>query len=68
MSGKRAFEVLCKAASLDSAVEKLTEAELLNLAEYLSELKPEGGIPAQVFGMVTARLNSAGKHSQEVAR
>lgn len=56
MTGAKIFQRICKSASLDKAVAALTAAELSAVAEYLSDLKPTGGIPAQVFGMVSARL------------
>lgn len=67
MSVARLYSTICKAASLDTAIANLTDAELVELAEYLSNMKPKGGIPAQVFGMVTARLNSMGKINEEAA-
>lgn len=67
MSVSRLYSKICKAASLDAAIENLSDAELTELAEYLSNMKPKGGIPAQVFGMVTARLNSMEKINEEVA-
>lgn len=57
MKGAKIFQRICKCASLDNAVSALTDAELSAVAEYLSDLRPTGGIPAQVFGMVSARLS-----------
>lgn len=56
MSGSRVFQRICKSASLDAAVARLSAAELAEVAEYLSGLGAAGGVPAQVFGMVSARL------------
>lgn len=68
MSGSKLFQRVCKAKSLDEAVRSLSQADLGELAEYLSELKPEGGIPSQVFGMVTAALGKAPRKAKEVAK
>lgn len=68
MSAAKLYQRVCKAASLDAAVAKLSEGELTDLAEYLSGLEPTGGIPAQVFGMVTARLGGGKRKEKEVGK
>jgi hypothetical protein len=47
---------LCESRNLDAAVARVPREALAELAEYLSGLRPTGGIPAQIFGMVSARL------------
>lgn len=55
------YQTLCEASNLDAAVAALAAEELSSVAQYLSKLKPTGGVPAQVWGMVSARLGSMAK-------
>lgn len=61
MSGSEIYAEICAASNLDAAVSRLTRGELAELAVHLSGLRPTGGVPAQVFGMVSARLDAAGR-------
>ena len=55
--GRQLYQHVCEAESLDAAVSRLTREELAEVAEYLSDLRPAGGVPSQVFGMVSAALS-----------
>jgi hypothetical protein len=55
--GREIYRKVCEAESLDAAVSQLTREELAELAEYLSDLRPAGGVPSQVWGMVSAALS-----------
>ena len=57
MSGEQIYNSLCKASDLDAAVSRLSREDLATVAEYISDQEPFGGVPAQVFGVVTAKLN-----------
>ena len=57
MSGRDIYHNLCAATNLDAAVSLLSREDLAEAAQYLSELKPTGGVPAQIFGMISARLS-----------
>lgn len=61
MSGEAIYHELCEASDLDAAVSRLNRDELAEVAEYLSGLEPRGGVPSQVFGVVTAKLSKGGK-------
>lgn len=50
------YQKLCSAADLDAAIFALAPAELTAVAEHISRLPRGGGIPAQIFGAVSARL------------
>lgn len=56
MKPKELYQRLCKASNLDAAVSAMTADELAAVAEYISGLPRGGGIPAQIFGAVSARL------------
>lgn len=56
-TGKGIYQELCSAGNLDTAVQALASEEVTAVAEYLSKLKRRGGIPAQVWGLVSARLS-----------
>ena len=58
MSGEAIYHSICAATNLDAAVSRLSRGELAEAAQYLSGLKPTGGVPAQIFGMVSARLSA----------
>jgi hypothetical protein len=58
MSGEAIYQKLCTARNLDAAVSRLSCGELAEVAETLSKMNPTGGVPAQVFGMVAARLGA----------
>ena len=55
--GETIYQRICRSGNLDSAVSKLEAGELTELAEYLAGMGVKGGIPAQVMGMVSARLS-----------
>ncbi|MBK1884115.1 hypothetical protein JIN85_16970 [Luteolibacter pohnpeiensis] len=61
MSGRSLYKQVCEASNLDAAVSQLNRDELAELAEYISKLKPRGGVPAQVSGMVAARISDSAK-------
>jgi hypothetical protein len=54
--GQSIYARLTEAANLDEAVAALTPSELTAVAEYISGLDPQGGIPSQIFGHVSAHL------------
>lgn len=54
--GRAIYQQLCEAKSLDAAVSRLSRDQLAEVAAFLGELKPAGGVPAQVWGAVSARL------------
>lgn len=56
MSGEEIYHSLCQARSLDAAVSRLSREDLAAVATHLSSLHPSGGVPAQVWGMISARL------------
>lgn len=57
-SGKAIYQDLCAAGNLDTAVQDLASEDVTSVAEYLSGLKKRGGIPAQVWGLVSTRLSA----------
>lgn len=63
MNGEQIYHQLCKARSLDAAVSRLSRKDLAEVAAHLSALHPSGGVPAQVWGMVSARLSAPRKPS-----
>lgn len=54
--GRDLYREICEAENLDAAVSRLSRDELAEVAEYLADLTPAGGIPSQVWGLVCARL------------
>ena len=61
MSARTIYQGLCEASNLDGAVKALPVTDLTAVAKYLSDLRPTGGVPAQVWGMVSARLSAEAK-------
>lgn len=61
MTGQTIYMRLCGASDLDAAVSQLSREDLAAVAEYISEMEPAGGVPAQVFGVVTAKLQGKKK-------
>lgn len=59
IAGEDIYRRICRARSLDVAVQSLTTEDLVAVAEYLAGVGADGGIPAQVMGMVSGRLNQA---------
>lgn len=55
--GKEIYQRLCSAGHLDTAVEDLTAEELTAVSEYLATINKRGGVPAQIWGLVSARLS-----------
>jgi hypothetical protein len=64
--GRDIYRAICEAANLDAAVSLLSRDDLAEVAEYLSDLSPAGGVPSQVWGMVSARL--AGRKTRRPAK
>jgi hypothetical protein len=54
--GREIYRTLCEDESLDAAVSRLSREDLAEVAEYLADLSPAGGVPSQVWGAVSARL------------
>lgn len=54
--GRDLYREICEAENLDAAVSRLSRDELAEVAEYLADLGPAGGVPSQVWGLVCARL------------
>ena len=52
------YRALCRASNLDAAVARLSRERLADVAQYVSGLRPTGGVPAQIFGMISARLTA----------
>jgi hypothetical protein len=61
MSGEAIYREICQASDLDAAVSRLDRDALAEVAEYLSGLEPRGGVPSQVFGVVSAKLSKGAK-------
>ncbi|MEO5713003.1 MAG: hypothetical protein ABIT37_05905 [Luteolibacter sp.] len=61
MKPRALYQRLCEATNLDAAVKALSPDELTKVAEYLAALKPSGGLPAQVWGVIQQALNPAAK-------
>ena len=68
MSGEAIYHHLCKARSLDAAVTRLSREDLAAVATHLSGLHPSGGVPAQVWGMVSSRMEVADKPKRRAVR
>jgi hypothetical protein len=56
-SGASIYRALCEAGNLDTAVEALSPEDLTAVAEYLAKRPRRGGVPAQVWGLVSSKLN-----------
>lgn len=54
--GREIYRAICEDESLDAAVSRLSREDLAEVAEYLADLSPAGGVPSQVWGAVSARL------------
>ena len=57
MSGREIYHRICEAASIDAEVSRMSRAELAEVAEYLADIDPTGGVPSQIWGAVSARLS-----------
>lgn len=57
------YRMLCEASNLDAAVGELSVRELTQVAEYITRLKGDGGLPAQVWGVVSQALNALTKEA-----
>ena len=66
--GKAIYQRLCAARSLDAAVSRLTCGELAAVAETLAGMQPTGGVPAQIFGMIAARLGASADRTKKQRR
>lgn len=51
------YQRLCNAPDLDAAAARLSLAELAAVAEYIATLPKGGGVPAQIGGVITAKIN-----------
>lgn len=56
MKPRAIYQKLCEASDLDKAVKDLSPAELTKVAEYVAGLRPRGGLPAQVWGVIQQAL------------
>jgi hypothetical protein len=56
MNGRELYHRICEADSMDAEVSRLSREELTKVTEYLAETGARGGVPAQVWGAVSARL------------
>jgi hypothetical protein len=56
MKPRAIYQKLCEACNLDAAVDALTGEELTAVAAYIAGLKRGGGVPAQIFGVISAKL------------
>ena len=66
MSGGEAiYQRLCRARNLDAAVSRLSCEELAEVALTLSGMSPTGGVPAQIFGMISARLAAGDRRGED---
>lgn len=68
MNGEQIYHSLCKARSLDAAVSRLSRAQLAEVAAHLGGMHPSGGVPAQVWGMVAARLSTPPKTARRARK
>lgn len=59
MKPRAIYQKLCEASNLDAAVALLTGEELTAVAEYIAKLKRGGGVPAQIFGVISAKLGTS---------
>lgn len=67
MSGREIYHLVCADTNLDAAVSRLSREDLAEAAQYLSDIGPTGGVPAQIFGMISARLSAPIKRRKEAA-
>ena len=56
MTGRDLYRRICEGENLDAEVSRLTRDDLAEVAEFLADLQPAGGVPSQVWGLVSARL------------
>ena len=68
MTGEAIYMALCGASDLDQAVSRLDREELAEVAEYISNLRPRGGVPSQVFGVVSAKLSKNSKRKKRAGK
>lgn len=64
MSGRELYHRICEADSIDAEVARLSREDLAEVAEYLADMDPQGGVPAQIWGAVSARLAPRRKTSR----
>lgn len=57
MNAREIYHRICEADSIDAEVSRLSRAELAEVAEYLADSGAKGGVPAQIWGAVCARLS-----------
>jgi hypothetical protein len=58
MNGEKIYRRICDADSIDAAVARLSRDALAAVAEHLAAMGAKGGIPAQIWGVVSARLSA----------
>ena len=58
MTGREIYQRICEQPDIDAAVSRLPCGHLATLAEYLAKLRPAGGVPSQVWGVVSAKLTA----------
>ncbi len=63
MKPRALYQRLCETSNLDAAVKLLTADELTKVAAYVAGLKPSGGLPAQVWGVIQQALNPTANKS-----
>lgn len=57
MKPAKLYQRLCSAPDLDAAAATLSITELAAVAEYIASLPRGGGVPAQIGGVITAKIN-----------
>lgn len=67
-TGREIYRELCEARALDAAVAQLSRDALAEVAEYLADLAPAGGVPSQVWGVVSARISAGAKRKPRKSR
>jgi hypothetical protein len=64
MNARELYHRICEADSVDAEVSQLSREDLAAVAEYLADMDPQGGVPAQIWGAVAARLAPRRKTSR----
>ena len=67
-TGREIYRELCEARGLDAAVSLLSRDDLAEVAEYLADLAPAGGVPSQVWGAVSAAITAGAKPKRKAKR
>lgn len=53
------YRRLCDAPDLDAAASKLSIDDLTKVAEHIEKLPKGGGVPAQIGGVITAKIHAS---------